>query len=373
MNAYIPVVGSRIVEVGSRFVFLGLCLRELSLAEYGAVSFKIALYQFFASALAASALAGMSKIRPEALLVSLVTTTTLIFSIILIIDSSSSLIFLFYGLLYILNGWYGVQKNQLKFSMIRSLAFASQLIWLLLQKGHISPQTIFLSFIPPAVVLLTQLPYTALFNSFLTRDELKTYMHIQFQSITFQFTKISERWIAKIILDEQFFGLFSSFRDLVNAVNLTVFSPLYQTKFKSLSMGEHIRPLLRQWGVFWIIVSIVAGLFIQLGPSVLNMISEILNLKFTERDYGILTILVILDFFKAFFLMNLEANHRLRSMFYLNVMDVLLQMLFLALTLVVIAGYFKLVFFLVCRGIVITILTVEKNRNLMSLKAEISR
>lgn len=356
--SYPLIVISRILEIGTRFVFLGICLRSLDLKGYGEVSYMIALFQFIASALFASSLASMTRVVPEKLLSAFSFATLLLFAIFYLIFGAPALIFLFYSFLYILNGWYGVQQSQALFGILRGLAFLGQLLFILYYPGDVDTSKIMMSFVVPAIIMITQIPFRSLGLDLPKKNDFMTYSKFQFQGITFQFTKIVERWVAKIILDQHFFGLYSTFRDLINAANLTIFSPVYQTQFKRLSMGSDYRPVLRRWSIFWIVALAAGIVVIQALPQLLNLITDKLNLKLQSSDIMILSFLACLDFFKAFFLMILEAGHKLRKMLTLNVVDILLQVSLLVFLIIKLDHYVEILILFFSRMTIVTSISI---------------
>ncbi len=369
MSMYTVIIFSRVIEIISRFMFLATCLSSLTLAEYGEVSYNIAVFQYIGLALFAACLPAMTKVPPEKLLSFLTILALGVFVPSYLIFGNSAFIFLFYSFLYILNGWYGVQDKQTLFGILRGVSFVGQLVILRYGFTSIDNDAIFMSFGFPALVMITQYPFKKFRISFPDKNELKTYLQFQTQSLTFQSTKMTERWIAKFILGEVGFGLYSTFRDLINAVNLTLFSPLYQTKFKKLADGLDYKKLVRPWIAFWVI-GIAAGIaLVLLAPSMTQNILQALKIKLSSQDVIYLGVLFGLDFFKAFFLMTLEAKKKLRSMFFLNISDIGIQLALAVLIFTEFGDYSRMLFLFFGRGAMITAATIWMNKRYESLNS----
>ncbi|MES2528856.1 MAG: hypothetical protein V4598_17350 [Bdellovibrionota bacterium] len=367
MSMYTIIIFSRVIEIISRFMFLATCLSALTLVEYGEVSYNIALFQYVGLALFAACLPAMTKVPAEKLLSLLTIVALAVFAISYLFFGNSSFIFLFYGFLYILNGWYGVQEKQTLFGILRGVSFVGQLVILRYGFSKITGDAIFLSFGFPALVLLSQYPFKKFRMNFPDKNELKTYLQFQGQGLTFQSTKMTERWIAKLILGEAGFGLYSTFRDLINAVNLTLFSPLYQTKFKKLAEGLDYKKIVRPWIAFWVIGIAVGISLIFVVPSMVQNILNALKIKLSSEDLIYLGFLFGLDFFKAFFLMTLEAKKRLSSMFLLNIADIGIQLAMAAMIFTEFGDYSRMLFLFFGRAVMITAATIWMNKSNESL------
>ncbi len=328
MKSYFLIVLNRVLEVVSRFFFLGQCLKLFDFESYGTISYKIALYQFIASMLYSGTLQSLSKYSADehGKQQSLLTTLSLVALIgagfLYIFDGSEALIFLFYGLLYIQNGWYGTQENQVFFSTMRSLAFVAQAIFFTWFVPGDLISGVYLSFGAASIVLLACFPYQKLVASVLPWEDWGIFFKFQIHNLVFQFTKIAERSTLLLILDKKTFGLYSSIRDIINAANLTFFSPVYLTYYKKLANGADFRPFLRRSTAGLLAFSVLGVLWVQgLGGYILMALEKLGIAKFSIFDITFVVILLALDFYKAILMMIFESRHKFRILFQAHFVD----------------------------------------------------
>jgi hypothetical protein len=328
MKSYLSIVLNRVLEVVSRFFFLGQCLKLFSLENYGTVSYKIALYQFVASMLYSGTLQSLSKYsasehgKQRSILTTLFLAALLGTVTLALLDGTEALIFLFYGLLYIQNGWYGTQENQVLFSTLRSLAFVAQAVFFTWFVTGDLVSGVYQSFGAAGAVLLLCFPYRKLAPGVLPLHEWGVFFKFQLHNLVFQFTKIAERWTLLFILDKKTFGLYSSIRDLINAANLTFFSPVYLTYYKRLARGADYRPFLRGSTVGLLLFSLLGVAGVQgLGGYLLLALEKQGIAKFSVLDITLVVVLLALDFYKSVLMMLFESRHKFRNLFEAHFLD----------------------------------------------------
>ena len=328
MSSYLIIVLLRFLEIIARFSFLGQSLKLFNLEIYGEVSYKMAFYQFGASILYSGSLQSLSKYQVENHDKKNAVMTTLfllafIFSLILyLVDGPASLIFLFYSLLYIENGWFGSSGDQIIFNCFRSISFTAQAIFFFIPLGPDLQSHFYFSFGISSLTLLISIPIKNFNFQLLPLTDWQNFIKFQAHNLTFQLTKISERWVFKFILDKKTFGLYSSIRDLINAANLTFFSPMYQVYYKRLSQGEDYSILLRR-SLYFIVSVMSLGLIINefFGIYILELFAKYGVLKFNKLYLSMLIILFSLDFLRSLQMMIFEARHRFKTLFQSHLLD----------------------------------------------------
>ncbi len=349
MKNYLWIVLNRVIEIVSRFFFLGQCLRIFNLEEYGVVSYKIAFYQFFTSVLYSGTLQSLSRYsdhedgKQRRILTSLFLVAIGLTGIFYGFAGTESAVFMFYSLLYILNGWYGARENPILFSTFRSLAFLAQAILFTLDSGGEPLALVFKSFWAASLILLLSFPFRSLDRGFLPVQEWKVFFKFQLHNLSFQLTKIAERWALLYILDQKSFGLYSSIRDLLNAGNLTFFSPIYQTCYKRLTMASERLKIMKQsiLGITALFVSGMLGLFF-LDAYVLKGLEVLGVSKFSSLDLYLLVALFSGDLLRSVYMMLFESKERFQNLYESHFIDFLVLSLSLTLVLTSITSYGKL-------------------------------
>lgn len=350
MKSYFSIVLFRFLEIVSRFLFLGQCLKLFSLEGYGEISYRIALYQFMASILYSGTLQSLCKysisesLKQRSILTTLILIALGSTAIMLMVDGYASYIFLFYSLLYIQNGWYGTKDNQILFSSFRSLSFVGQALFFTFVTSNDLKNHVYISFGIASLLLLSCFPYRHLYFKFLPIKEWATFFKFQIHNMSFQFTKISERWALLFILDKKTFGLYSSIRDIINAANLTFFSPIYQTYYRKLSSGTTDHRRLLKVSFYVLLICLFSGLIsIIISEDYFLFILERFGIaKFEISDFGAIIVLLTLDFYRSLQMMIIESKFKFKVLYQSHFLDFIILGLSTTLIFTNVLNYWRL-------------------------------
>ena len=369
MNNYFAIVLFRIIEISSRFIFLGQCLKKLNLEGYGTLSYNTALLQFFSSLLFSGTLQSLSRfgeedeIKKKQLLSSLSILAASGTLILYAIFGNATFIFTFYSFLYILTGWHGTNNNQIVFSVFRSLSFLTQLIFFNISGEPQIIERSYLSFGAAALILVVCFPWKSLSYGKLSTGDWINFIKFQAHNLSFQLTKIVERWVMLFLLDDKTFGLYSSFRDIINAANLTIFSPIYQIYFKKIASGANHKAILTKIVaivVFFVFLSMAVCLFVP------NLVTKfLLILEFRKFNVAnIMTILIFftLDFLRSIQMMLYEAKTHFKTLFLSHSLDIALLLICLILAFTQFSFYLKMIAILFSRLTMVNIFFIWESR-----------
>lgn len=338
MPSYLYIVLFRIIEIISRFFFLGLCLRNLSLENYGKLSYFTALLQFVATILFSGTLQSLSQLKDEDdnkkkyFLYSLSLISVLVFIIFFATLKNVAYIFIFYSILYISTGWSATTGNQLRFSAIRSFSFLIQASSIYISKDSNIIEKCYQSYGFASLALLTCFPWRSLKMGVPSLNEWSHFFKFQGHNLTFQFTKIVERWVMLFLLNEKSFGLYSTYRDLINAFNLALFSPLYQIYYKKLVMGFDYKKMYRKFIKYIIILMIIGEIICLIFPFPITKSLVLLKLEHLSiTDLALLILLCGLDFSRSLLMMIAESKNQFKRLFTSHFFDIAILVFFLGL------------------------------------------
>lgn len=371
MKSYFFIVLFRLLEILSRFFFLGQCLKIFSFEVYGEISYRIAFYQFIASMLYSGTLQSLSKYsieefsKQKSIITSLFFIALTLTALMFLFDGYPVFIFLFYAILYIMNGWYGTQDGQIVFSFIRSLSFVGQVLFFSFIPTNSIVTHIYLSFGISTLILLTFFPFKLIHPQLIPLKEWGVFFKFQVHNLSFQLTKITERSTLLLILDKKTFGLYSSMRDIINAANLAFFSPIYQTYYKKLANGFNYKSLLRTWTIILVSGS-VAGIGISwfFGDLILMILVKIGIKKFTDMDLLVIIFFLSLDFFRSIQMMIFESKLKFKTLYLSHALDFLILGLSTLLIFSNVLHYTRLFLVLFCRLISINLYFGWKKKEL---------